>query len=121
MFPSISPVLRQVHFLSSEDPWLQFEAAWVLTNIAAGNTHQTQAVVDGGAIPHFCRILANGDPEAQEQVVWALGNIAGDSNEHRDCARSAEVLPTPATAKTKTENSSVLVFSFSLLSMYLTE
>jgi len=77
-------VAAMVPFLSSEDPKLQFEAAWVLTNIASGDTHQTQAVVDGGAIPPFCSILANGDPQAQEQVVWALGNIAGDSITNRD-------------------------------------
>jgi hypothetical protein len=73
-----------VKYLGSENAKLQFEASWVLTNIASGESHQTQAVVDAGGIPAFLEILRTGDVETKEQVIWAMANIAGDSAKLRD-------------------------------------
>lgn len=59
-------------------PDLQYEAAWVLTNVASGSAEQTAAVVEAGAAPLLVNLLHSEDPRLREQGVWALGNLAGD-------------------------------------------
>ncbi|CAF1102713.1 unnamed protein product [Rotaria sp. Silwood1] len=67
-------------------PDLQFEAAWALTNIASGNTHQTQAVVNADALPYLLRLLHSTYSNVCEQAVWAIGNLIGDGSRLRDYA-----------------------------------
>uniref|UniRef100_A0A8C6S5N1 Importin subunit alpha n=1 Tax=Neogobius melanostomus TaxID=47308 RepID=A0A8C6S5N1_9GOBI len=87
----ILPIL--VKCLEEDDnPSLQFEAAWALTNIASGTSSQTQDVVKANAVPPFLRLLYSPHQNVCEQAVWALGNIIGDGPKCRDYVISLGVV-----------------------------
>lgn len=74
-----------VYLLEMDDnPTIQFEVAWILTNVTSGSAAQTEVVVGYNAIPAFLRLLSSKEERVQEQSVWALGNIAGDRADFRD-------------------------------------
>ncbi|XP_073989130.1 karyopherin subunit alpha [Rhodnius prolixus] len=87
-------VPRCIEFLSCfNNPPLQFEAAWALTNVASGTSEQTMAVVKGGAVPKLVDLLSSPELNVAEQAVWALGNIAGDGAISRDLVLQHNAMP----------------------------
>ena len=96
-------VPKCIKFLSdSANPELQFEAAWVLTNIASGNSAQTEIVVNSGAVEPFIEMLRSPYNYVVEQSIWALGNIAGDGPFLRDFVINKGIIP-PLVALVKTQ------------------
>lgn len=86
---------RIVELLSNRDhPDIQYEAASVLSRIAAGTAVQAQNVVDAGAIEACVQLLmkAKRVDDVLDQVLWILKNIAKQSSAYRDLVLNANVL-----------------------------
>lgn len=87
-------VPRLVEFLGRDDyPELQFEAAWALTNIAAGTTENTKLLIQYGAVPFLVSLLRSPNVDCRDQAAWALGNLGGEGAECRDAALNCGALP----------------------------
>ncbi|XP_077301383.1 uncharacterized protein LOC143921944 [Arctopsyche grandis] len=50
----------------------RLESAWVLTNIASGNSDQTKYLVERGAVPLLVKMMKEDDDSLIDQSVWAL-------------------------------------------------
>ncbi|XP_048252458.1 importin subunit alpha-9-like [Haliotis rufescens] len=72
-----------VGLLTGSDADLQLEAAWCLTNIAAG-THDHAMAVTKTAAPYLITYLGSSNHLLTDQCAWALGNLAGDSKQIRE-------------------------------------
>lgn len=76
------PILSQCLSFGSPDEQL-LEAAWCLTNIAAGEPQQTKALLP--ALPLLIAHLGEKSSiPVMEQCAWAVGNVAGEGEELRN-------------------------------------
>ncbi|XP_034044728.1 importin subunit alpha-1-like [Thalassophryne amazonica] len=67
-----------------ECPSIQLEAALALTEITAGSSPHTSAVIQEGAIPAFISLAASPHDVLRDQALFALGSIAGSGSTYRD-------------------------------------
>ena len=81
----INPNNKSIKHVAKQIGKLQFEAAWILTNICASSDDKyTTFVVSHNAIKPLVNLILSSNKDVSKQAVWALGNIAGDSAQHRD-------------------------------------
>nr|CCC90972.1 putative importin alpha subunit [Trypanosoma congolense IL3000] len=76
-----------------DNPELQFEVAWALTNVAAGTSASTMVLLESGAVPRFVSLLSSQSADCREQGAWAIGNMAGDGVACRDAALQSNAIP----------------------------
>ena len=63
---------------------LQHELCWIVTNIACGEPHHTQLMIQQGVIEALRDVISVAPENVCDQAMWALGNISGDSAESRN-------------------------------------
>jgi len=73
-------------------PSVQVESLWVLTNLAAGTTEHTHLLIKNGAVPILINLLTSPNEEVLEQALWVLGNLAGEGTSSRDTVLGNDVL-----------------------------
>lgn len=61
--------------LESETRTLQKEAAWVVSNFAAGTLAHKRAVFNEGAVPPLLHLLATSAFDVRKEAAYALGNL----------------------------------------------
>ncbi|CAO2824249.1 unnamed protein product [Amaranthus hypochondriacus] len=84
------PVLVQCLSFGSPDEQL-LEAAWCLTNIAAGQPEETKSLLP--ALPLLIAHIGEKSSLAvAEQCAWAIGNVAGEGEDLRNILLSQGVL-----------------------------
>ncbi|GAV01766.1 hypothetical protein RvY_12424 [Ramazzottius varieornatus] len=82
-----------IEMLSESATGLRFEAAWALSNIAAGTPQQTLAVVAEGALKPLIALLDHINKDLVAMALWAIGNIVADNGHFRDLALENGLLP----------------------------
>ncbi|CAH8371175.1 unnamed protein product [Eruca vesicaria subsp. sativa] len=85
------PLLVQCLSFGSPDEQL-LEAAWCLTNIAAGKPEETKSLLP--ALPLLiAHVGEKSSAPVAEQCAWAIGNVAGEGEELRNVLLSQGALP----------------------------
>ncbi|KAF5737560.1 hypothetical protein HS088_TW13G00445 [Tripterygium wilfordii] len=108
---AMSPLVQCLTFGSPDEQLL--EAAWCLTNIAAGKPEETKALLP--ALPLLIAHLGEKSSlPVAEQCAWALGNVAGEGEELRNVLLSQGVLPPLARMMLPNKGSTVRTAAWAL-------
>lgn len=108
---AVSVLVQCLSFGSPDEQLL--EAAWCLTNIAAGKPEETKALLP--ALPLLIAHLGEkSSPPVAEQCAWALGNVAGEGEELRNILLSQGVLPPLARMMVPNKGSTVRTAAWAL-------
>ncbi len=77
-----------------QNPSIQVEALWALTNIAVSTSDHAHShvLIKHGAIPVLVQLLTSDNDVVLEQAMWVLGNLAGEGAVTRDAILSAGTL-----------------------------
>ncbi|KAJ5072969.1 importin subunit alpha-4 [Anaeramoeba ignava] len=98
----IVPFLRDF-----KHPKLQFESAWIITNIIADGSKHAKMVVKQNSIPLLVDLLKSQNEEVVEQAIWAIGNLAADRAKYRDILLKQNTLNILIDVLTNTKNSGI--------------
>ncbi|KAI9011724.1 armadillo-type protein [Hyaloraphidium curvatum] len=71
---------RLIELLGGKDAHVIYETSWLMTNICAGPSSYTVAVMKAGAVPVLVDLLKSPAWRVRWQAIWNLGNILGDSS-----------------------------------------
>eukprot|EP01051_Picozoa_sp_SAG22_P003648 SAG22_NODE_180_length_16069_cov_5.323231_15_plen_1459_part_00 len=58
-----------------DSPKKSIQACWTISNIAAGNKDQIQAIIEQGLIPPLVQVLMQGDFDIKKEVAFAISNV----------------------------------------------
>lgn len=106
------PLLVQCLSFGSPDEQL-LEAAWCLTNIAAGKPEETKSLLP--AVPLLIAHLGEKSSlPVAEQCAWAVGNVAGEGEELRNVLLSQGALPLLAKMMLPNKGSTVRTAAWAL-------
>lgn len=106
------PLLVQCLSFGSPDEQL-LEAAWCMTNIAAGKPEETKALLP--ALPLLIAHLGEKSSlPVAEQCAWAVGNVAGEGEELRNVLLSQGALPPLARMMLPNKGSTVRTAAWAL-------
>ncbi|KAA6392397.1 MAG: putative Importin subunit alpha-1 [Streblomastix strix] len=67
--------------LRYDQPQLQEDLAWTLTNIFSGKIDQIISVIKIGVVPPLIELLVSHNEHVRKQAAWAIANIAHEDNE----------------------------------------
>lgn len=70
--------------LFSDNPKLEHEASWLISNICSGSKDDVKYLVDNNVIPSLFIQLKSEFLDIAEQTIWTFGNISCDSSDARD-------------------------------------
>lgn len=59
------------------------EAAWTISNITAGNSHQIQKVIDEGLFNDICEVLQGGEYRTQKEAAWVITNVTSSGTDEQ--------------------------------------